>query len=151
VGVRDLVMSQVGHYLQEQTGQIELTGPKIVLAPEAAQNIGLAIHELSTNAAKYGALSVSTGRVAVAWGCEDDDAGAPCFVMTWREVGGPPVEPPSTRGFGHVVTEQLAARALQGKAKLVFEPEGVRWSIRVPIDQVLRGTAVPDSVGKGVS
>ena len=151
VGARDLVMSQVGHYLQEQAGQIALTGQKIVLTPEAAQNIGLAIHELSTNAAKYGALSVSTGRVEVAWGCEDDDAGAPCFVMSWREVGGPPVEPPSTRGFGHVVTEQLAARALQGKAELVFEPEGVRWSIRVPIDQVLRGKVVPDPVGQGVS
>jgi PAS domain S-box-containing protein len=138
VAVDDLVISQIGHFLHDQARQIEFTGPKIVVTPEAAQNIGLAIHELSTNAVKYGALSVSSGRVEVAWRCQDDDAGAPCFVMSWRERGGPPVTPPSRSGFGLTVTEQLAARALQGKAELAFEPEGVRWSIEIPIRHVLR-------------
>ena len=86
----------------------------MIVTPEAAQNIGLAVHELSTNAAKYGALSVAEGRVKVAWSCVNGNGGDELFHMHWIEAGGPEVVPPEHKGFGQVVLEQLAARALEG-------------------------------------
>jgi len=137
VAVADLVRSQLGHYLDQHASQIEITGPKMIVTPEAAQNIGLAIHELSTNAAKYGALSVSGGKVTVRWSQTRKGSDEARFKMTWTETHGPEVEPPSHSGFGQVVMEQLAARALQGEAKLVFKPAGVCWSLHIPAAHIL--------------
>ena len=132
VGVAELVRSQLGHYLDRQASQIVIKGDNLVVTPEAAQNIGLAVHELSTNAAKYGALSVAEGQVTVAWGWVADGSAGPLFRMHWIEAGGPGVVPPAQKGFGQIVLEQLAARALRGEAELHFEPGGVRWVIDVP-------------------
>ena len=132
VGVAELVRSQLGHYLDRQASQIVIKGDNLVVTPEAAQNIGLAVHELSTNAAKYGALSVAEGQVTVAWGWVADGSAGPLFRMHWIEAGGPGVVPPAQKGFGQIVLEQLAARALRGEAELRFEPGGVRWVIDVP-------------------
>ena len=132
VGVAELVGSQLGHYLDRQASQIVIKGDNLVVTPEAAQNIGLAVHELSTNAAKYGALSVAEGQVTVAWGWVADGSAGPLFRMHWIEAGGPGVVPPAQKGFGQIVLEQLAARALRGEAELRFEPGGVRWVIDVP-------------------
>ncbi len=132
VGVAELVRSQLGHYLDRQASQIVIKGDNLVVTPEAAQNIGLAVHELSTNAARYGALSVAEGQVTVAWGWVADGSAGPLFRMHWIEAGGPGVVPPAQKGFGQIVLEQLAARALRGEAELRFEPGGVRWVIDVP-------------------
>ena len=129
VGVADLVRSQLGHYLDRQASQIAIEGDNMIVTPEAAQNIGLAVHELSTNAAKYGALSVDEGKVKVVWSCADDDAGEPQFRMQWIEAGGPEVIPPAHKGFGQMVLEQLVARALQGEAQFRFQPSGVSWAL----------------------
>lgn len=136
VSVDELVKSQLGHYLDAHASQIDITGISIIVTPEAAQNIGLAVHELSTNAAKYGALSVPQGEVTVHWDCAGagDDLR---FQMSWVEHGGPPVTPPSHRGFGQIVMEQLAARALQGEAELQFKPSGVCWTLDIPARHVL--------------
>lgn len=132
VGVAELVRSQLGHYLDRQASQIAIEGENMIVTPEAAQNIGLAVHELSTNAAKYGALSVAGGQVKVAWGCAADGSGDPLFRMRWTEAGGPEVVSPVHKGFGQIVLEQLAARALRGQAWLRFQPDGVCWVIDIP-------------------
>ena len=137
VPIADLVNSQLAHYLDQHASQIEISGQKMIVTPEAAQNIGLAVHELSTNAAKYGALSVPGGAVQVEWACSANGDGEPRFQMTWSERGGPPVSPPEQRGFGQVVMEQLTARALQGTADLQFHPEGVRWTLDIPASHIL--------------
>jgi len=100
VPISDLVKSQLGHYLDQHASQIEIAGQKMIVTPEAAQNIGLAVHELSTNAAKYGALSVPSGRVEVRWMRTDDGAENSRFQMIWIEKGGPEVAAPTHKGFG---------------------------------------------------
>lgn len=135
----DLVKSQLGHYLDERANQIMIEGPDVVVTPEAAQNIGLAIHELSTNAAKYGALSVETGKVAVNWSLSSNGTADRRLHISWTETGGPPVGAPEQKGFGHVVTEQVAARALQGEAKLMFNETGVSWKLDIPVENVVDG------------
>jgi len=131
VGVADLVRSQLGHYLDHHAKQIAIEGENMIITPEAAQNIGLAVHELSTNAAKYGALSVAKGKVNVMWRCSADGAGEPMFQMHWIEAGGPAVVRPARKGFGQIVLEDLAARALRGQAQLRFDPDGVRWALDI--------------------
>jgi PAS domain S-box-containing protein len=137
VSVAELVKSQLGHYLDEHASQIEIAGDKTIVTPEAAQNIGLAVHELSTNAAKYGALSVPDGAVSVQWACTRGAPESTRFQLVWSERGGPAVTPPAHRGFGQVVLEQLAARALQGQSALQFERGGVRWMIDLPAAHIL--------------
>lgn len=133
----EVVKSQLGHYLDHQASQIEIDGPSLVVTPEAAQNIGLAVHELSTNAAKYGALSVPEGRVEVRWTRLGGGNGDGRLHMSWTERGGPEVAMPSHRGFGQVVTEQLTARALQGSANLLFARSGVSWTLDIPASHVI--------------
>ena len=131
VSIADLVKSQLGHYLDAHASQIEISGTQMIVTPEAAQNIGLAVHELSTNAAKYGALSVPQGRVRVRWRCSGGAEDAR-FKMLWIEDGGPEVAPPAHRGFGQVVMEQLAARALHGEASLGIQARGRSLVARHP-------------------
>ncbi len=128
----ELVRSQLGHYSDLVGSQIELSGGELHIAPDAAQNIGMALHELATNAAKYGALSRPAGKVRIAWSVAPGPDGAPACHLTWEESGGPPVEPPSRRGFGRVVIERTAARAVGGRVRLDFAPAGVRWSMVFP-------------------
>jgi len=137
VSISELVRSQLGHYLDQHASQIEIEGQGLIVTPEAAQNIGLAVHELSTNAAKYGALSVPEGRVEVRWHRTPPGGDAARLCMSWIEKGGPEVRLPSHKGFGQVVTEQLTARALQGKAHLVFAPTGVSWTLDIPASHIL--------------
>lgn len=145
VSLADMVRSQLGHLVDQRASRIKIDGPYVVVAPEAAQNIGMALHELSTNAAKYGALSVSQGRVEVSWcvgvagsdGPEGAGANGGDLEITWVERGGPRVEPPASKGFGHVVMEHVAARALNGHSTLTFAPDGVRWSLVVPATHII--------------
>ncbi|MEJ2374332.1 MAG: histidine kinase, partial [Pseudolabrys sp.] len=111
-------------------------GPDVALKPEAAQNLGLALHELAINAATFGALSVPGGRVSIHWGHDgagDDNA----VVLDWREQYGPKVKTRRKRGFGTMVIERNLARALDADVHLDFDPDGVRCHIVIPADQVL--------------
>jgi PAS domain S-box-containing protein len=137
VSISELVRSQLGHYLDHHASQIEIEGQGLIVTPEAAQNIGLAVHELSTNAAKYGALSVPEGRVEVRWQRVPPGGDEARLCLSWIEKGGPEVRSPSHKGFGQVVTEQLTARALQGTAHLVFAPTGVSWTLDIPASHIL--------------
>lgn len=104
--------------------QLELAGPSLELPPRHALALSLALHELATNAAKYGALSSGQGRVRVSW--ETDEAG---LRLSWRESGGPPVAPPTRRGFGTRLLEDNLFRELNGQTRLEYRPEGVRYEI----------------------
>jgi PAS domain S-box-containing protein len=131
-GLRELIRSQLGHYSDLVGSQIRLSGPAVQLRPDAAQHIGMALHELATNAAKYGALSAPSGRVDIKWSVPDAaDIEARCH-LSWVESDGPPVVPPSRRGFGRVVIERTVARALDGEVEMEYLSEGVRWRLSFP-------------------
>ena len=137
IDIKDLIKSQLQHHLDARQDKISFEGPQIWLKPEAAQNIGLALHELSTNAAKYGALSGEAGRIAIGWKIDVDAAGSDVFKMHWRESGGPAVETPKTRGFGHAVIHRVVKAALAGESDLQFDPEGLRWDLAIPVTHVV--------------
>lgn len=103
-------------------GQARWSGPEVVLNPRATNALTLALHELATNAVKFGALSAETGRVEVAWTCRPEGG----FRLCWTERGGPPVAPPTRRGFGSTLLERVTGRELGGEARLEFPAEGVR-------------------------
>lgn len=111
--------------------QISVKGPSLALSSTAVRNIGLALHELATNASKYGALSVPEGRVEVKWKLADR-GGRQRFHMVWCETGGPVVTEPQHRGFGRQVIQQITAAALGGKVTHEFLPAGVRWEVDIP-------------------
>ena len=139
-----LIRSQLRHYNDLIGDRILLLGDDMVLKPEAAQNVGIALHELSTNAAKYGALSVATGLVTITWTLEPAAAGER-FHLRWEEAGGPPVVAPTRKGFGHVVMERITGQALSGRSGATFAPTGVAWTLDVPADAVLLRRAAPDA------
>jgi two-component sensor histidine kinase len=104
--------------------QLELSGPSLDITPKHALALSLALHELATNAAKYGALSTPQGQVRLDWSIGETD-----FRLTWRERGGPPVSPPSRRGFGSRLLEDNLFRELGGRTRVEYAPEGVSCEI----------------------
>jgi two-component sensor histidine kinase len=102
--------------------RVTLAGPDITVSSRNATTISLAIHELCTNAFKYGSLSVDDGSVSVTWG---PDASGTRFLFEWREMGGPPVTPPSKKGFGSSLLERGLAAELGGQITLDYHPDGV--------------------------
>ena len=139
--VADLVRFQVGSALDALGSRVNVTGPTLFLKPEAAQNIGLAINELASNAARFGALSRPEGAIAIAWSIDPPDVDPRRFHISWTETGGPAVSEPVRSGFGRKVMERIAARALDGDVELAFEPSGLRWSLHIPAAFVLEGEA----------
>lgn len=124
-----IVKSQILHVIDAFDTRIELDGPEgLILRPTAAEALGLAIHELATNAMKYGALCGDTGKVSLRWAVADRD-GERCLEIEWRESGGPPVEPPTRTGFGTVIITRNPEMALNGKVSLEYPPEGVVWRV----------------------
>ena len=119
--IREVVAAELAPYTQDADHKIELRGPDVELAPNDALSLGLAIHELATNAAKYGALSVITGSLQVHWTMISSELAR----IEWRERGGPPVPEQRTRGFGTELIEKIVAHELGRPVELRFEPEGV--------------------------
>jgi PAS domain S-box-containing protein len=132
VAIDELVKSQLGAFAELVGGRIEIKGPSLFLTPEATQNLGLALHELSINAAKYGALSTPVGSVLVHWSTFATDSGDPQFLLSWSEMNGPEVKPPRHKGFGQLVLERMLPRALDGDVRLDFAEGGLKWSITMP-------------------
>lgn len=134
--VADLVKAQLAPFLDNANERLHVHGPSLLLKPDAAQNLGLALHELATNASKYGALSHPSGRIKVVWTI-DGTAGAPRrFRIDWHENGGPEVRPPTRTGFGHSIIKEIVARAFTGEVTLKFEPEGFIWQLTAPADRM---------------
>jgi PAS domain S-box-containing protein len=133
VDVEDLVRAQLAHFADLVDSRIAVRGPRLRLNAASAQAIGLALHELATNAGKYGALSTDKGRVDVGWGTSDGDA----FTMRWTERDGPPTTAPKRRGFGTIVMKAMAERTVGGNVDLDYAPSGVTWGLTCPATNAL--------------
>jgi PAS domain S-box-containing protein len=132
VEIEDLVRAQLAHLADLIGSRIAVHGPKLRLKAASAQAIGLVLHELATNAGKYGALSMGTGRVDVRWGTDGDT-----FTMSWGESDGPPAYAPKRRGFGTIVMEAMVEHSVDGTVDLDYAPSGVRWRLTCPAANAL--------------
>lgn len=132
-----LIELQLAPFVDLKSRQIEIEGPKVDLTAEAAQAIGLALHELATNAVKHGALSVPQGRLCIEWQA-DTARETDGLSLDWRERNGPSVTVPSRTGFGHVVMKRMIEQAVKGRVELTFAPDGLQWSLQAPATVFLR-------------
>jgi PAS domain S-box-containing protein len=131
VGIADLVREQLAPYV---TGEKEaIQGPNVMLGAATTQALAMVVHELATNAAKFGALSTPGGRVFISWGVPSGGDGAADVTVEWRESGGPPVIKPTQLGFGTSLIEELIAHELGGAVDLAFDPGGVRCRMKLPL------------------
>ena len=137
--IDDLVSAQLSAFGMEK---VTCRGARIMLRTEAVQNVALALHELATNASKYGALSTPNGKINIDWAMQDDESGDRSLRLTWRETGGPPVTPPTQKGFGCFVLERVTLNAL-GEGQLEFKPEGLVWTCIIRSEHLVDGDGKP--------
>ncbi|MCX2724334.1 sensor histidine kinase [Roseibium salinum] len=143
VAFDDLVRAQLA-YIRDLIGvRIILEGPRLWIPASAAQTLGMALHELSTNSLKYGALAVETGRVDLTWQ-RHPASSAPGFTLSWVESGLSGVSPPSRKGFGHVVIVDMVAAALDADVDVKFDADGFKWLVAARSDGSI---APPDGFG----
>jgi PAS domain S-box-containing protein len=129
--LHQLLKNELGPYDDETEQRVVIEGPPVELTSDAAVPIGMAIHELTTNAAKYGALS-DGGHVEVRWELKEN-GGRPMLHFNWTESGGPPVLPPKRQGFGSRLLQRVLATQLQAEVQMDFAPEGLRFTIVMPV------------------
>jgi PAS domain S-box-containing protein len=141
VDIEDLVRAQLATFADLVGSRILMHGPKLRFNSTAAQAVGLALHELATNAGKYGALASETGSVELCWRLDGD-----IFTISWSERGGPPVSAPTQRGFGSTVLNFMAKRSLGGEVHLNYAPSGVVWTLTCPPANALEA-ANPSATG----
>src|SRR3569623_68791 len=132
-GCRTIIENAILAFQTDGLKQFTITGDNIVVSSGPAVALSMVIHELSTNALKYGALSVPEGRVSIAW---EVDVEAERFKLAWRESGGPAVVEPKDRSFGSRFIEQALPGQLQGEARLIFEPAGLVCDVNIPISSL---------------
>jgi PAS domain S-box-containing protein len=130
--LHELAISQLAHFRDPMDKRIEFTGPPVFASASAAQALGMAFHELATNATKYGALSGESGRVELGWKTAQTADGEEIFVIEWIESGGPPVASPSSTGFGSTVICRLAERSLDANVELNYPRTGLTWRLQCP-------------------
>lgn len=142
--IDDLVRAQLAAFGMEK---VVCRGERIMLRTEAVQNVALALHELATNASKYGALSVASGRVNIDWARETAETGERNLRFTWRESGGPPVTAPGKKGFGCFVLERVTVNAL-GAGGLEFNPDGLVWTCIIHPEHLINDDGAADAPPK---
>ena len=125
----EVIQTEMAPYLENDRRKILLEGPDAVIAPNDALSLGLLIHELVTNAAKFGALSTAAGSLSLTWSMTEPQR----ILFDWREEGGPPLPTDRKRGFGSDLIEKVISRELRSDIKLEFPPTGVRCTFVVPI------------------
>jgi two-component sensor histidine kinase len=130
-GFQSIVTDAVAPYRHDQ---ITLDGGPVRLTPKAALTLSMVLHELATNAAKYGALSVPEGRLAICWSVDMED-GARHLKLVWQETGGPEVAAPTRKGFGSKLIERSIAQDLGGVAESSFDPAGLRYTCDVVLSR----------------
>lgn len=130
-----IVKGELAAYRSEDSANVEVNGPDVLLRPRAAAAVSMALHELATNAAKYGAFSTTEGRVEVEWERLDADRG---LRLRWAESGGPAVATPSRRGFGSRAIEQALGYEMNGSVRLEFRPGGVSCEVVLPAGEIVR-------------
>ncbi|HLL59493.1 MAG TPA: HWE histidine kinase domain-containing protein [Allosphingosinicella sp.] len=119
--------------------RVRIGGPELLIDPRTAVSLAMALHELCTNAVKYGALSTEGGVVGVSWTISQEE-GAQRLTLCWQESGGPPVAPPASRGFGSRMIERALASELGGSARLDFHPDGVRCVVEAALPEASGGS-----------
>jgi two-component sensor histidine kinase len=134
VSLRDVLKAELKPYEDEAGRRVTLNGPTVPLSPRVAVALGMAAHELATNAAKHGSLSVPEGRLGVDWEVVDDGLGSRLH-LTWKETGGPRVQEPSRKGFGSRLLQHGIARELDGETHLDFAVEGLGCRMLVSLDE----------------
>jgi PAS domain S-box-containing protein len=132
------------------TGNTQISGPSITLKPEAAQATAMVLHELATNAAKYGALSNHSGRVSVWWFWMPNGIAHHWLAIEWQETDGPPVSAPSACGYGTSIIRELIPHELGGTVDLAFAPGGVRCRLQVPADWISSSAREPGAMRETV-
>ena len=141
VDIEYLIVEELLVYNVREGEHLRVSGPTMRLQSKAAETFALAIHELATNAIKYGALSQPTGRINISW--RIDKAAEPArLVFDWREKGGPSVTPPKRKGFGSELLERTIAFELKGKTTLSFDPAGFSCTISIPMTRRIVHTSV---------
>jgi two-component sensor histidine kinase len=143
VGVSDLVEAQLAHLKELIGARVLLDGPPGRLTPAAAQGIGMALHELATNASKYGALSNSEGQIRISWQVAATQDRT--FTMQWLEDGGPKVVAPTHKGFGQMVIARMAELAVNGAVEVEYRESGLCWRLTAPASEALEGGRVASS------
>ncbi|MGH8215060.1 MAG: PAS domain S-box protein [Rhodanobacteraceae bacterium] len=133
-GIREVVGDAVAAWAGQSGLRAAFDGPELRLRPAVALALAMALHELATNAVKYGALSNKKGKVSIEWSVSDDPR--PCFRLRWLEQGGPPVRAPARRGFGSRLIEYGLARDLGGTVHLSFNEGGVECRIEAPLEEI---------------
>jgi two-component sensor histidine kinase len=133
----DLVAEELAPFVVRITKRVTYGGPALTLRPAAAQSLALVLHELATNAAKYGALSVPAGKLNVEWARDEDELG-PFLRVDWTESDGPPVEEPEALSFGSNIIRASVERQLRGKVTKDWRPEGLFCTLRIPWAEVVR-------------
>jgi two-component system CheB/CheR fusion protein len=142
-GLRDLILAELSPHAADGGDNLQVSGPPVMLKPQAALFLTLVMHELSTNAAKYGALSVPDGRVEVAWSINGDRP--PRLELTWKEDGGPKIDGTMTAGFGMELIERGIRFELQGEARIETVDGGLACWIVIPANpQYLTLGSSPD-------
>jgi PAS domain S-box-containing protein len=143
VDVEDLVRAQLAHFADLLGSRIIVHGSPVRLNAAAAQAVGLALHELATNAGKYGALSVDAGRVDVCWHIDGD-----AFAMRWSERNGPPVSPPERGGFGSTVVDTMVKQTVNGEVRLDYATTGVVWNLSCAAANILERNALNKNLAR---
>jgi len=133
-----LLREELAPFGGPESARVGLEGPHVLMAPEAAQAMGLILHELATNAAKYGALSVPEGRLRVSWAVTGQG-----LDLTWRELDGPPVRPPGDASFGTIVIDSSVTRQLGGRITRDWTPTGLVCRIALPPDTLATHGGLP--------
>jgi len=134
VDLEYLLADELMAYLAREGEQVRIFGPSLRLQPKAAETLSLAIHELATNAVKYGALSQPSGQIHISWRL-DDTVDPSELVFNWREKGGPQVKPSQRKGFGTEVLERTLAFELKGRTSLTFNPAGLQFEVTLPLSR----------------
>jgi two-component sensor histidine kinase len=131
VRLEDTLRQELKAHGADHGSRVLLAGPELRLSPKIAQALGMAFHELATNASKYGALRQDGAHLKVSW-CTVHGEGADHVMIVWRETGVPLEEPPTRRGFGAETLERSLPYMLGGEARVEYHSDGVEWTIRFP-------------------
>jgi two-component sensor histidine kinase len=138
-GLRELIRSQVLMYAGDAVERISYEGPPVYLRPNAAQHVGLALHELTTNALKHGALKGAEGEVEISWGLSEpaDSDDPPGLTLEWVESQDKPVDLPPVRNFGRVLLETVVPAAVTGQSCLEMGPDGILYRLEIRSDELV--------------
>ena len=142
VSLETILIDELSPYRHDDHSNVRIDGPRVELDAQCAVTLGMVVHELATNAAKYGSLSTKNGAVEVRWDVDRASDGKQQVAISWTERGGPRVEPPTRSGFGRLLLERALPSSLMGDVKLRFEREGLEATLKVPLSPAAPGQEI---------